>query len=574
MKTELPIILETKLADFRRRVWMVKLLEGILAAAFGIALSYLLVFVLDRFWETPGWVRLVLLIGGAATLGLGLPLKWHKWVWRQRRLEDAARLLRRKFPRLGDELLGIVELVRMHEGSAGRSERLVQAAIAQTAEAVKDKDFTHAVPDARHRQWGWAAGSVAGVALLAFLVVNGAARNAFARWLMPWRHVERFTFANVETLPSHLVVPYAEPFNFPVKLSGTTQWSPGEGTGRIGKQPPVFAALSSGAYSFAFPPQKQDAQLSVSLGDLKKSVLIEPRTRPELAELAVRLRLPAYLGYKTEQVVEARSGAVNVLRGSEAAYEAKASRDLVVAEMDGKAQKVAGEKIVTDFESVAGNATRKFTWRDQDGLSPLEPLVLKVQAVEDEPPRIVAKRDSLEQVVLDSEVVTFDLNASDDFGVKQMGLDWIGSEMGDDGKPVHGEKVAAVGQAEKRELAGRATFCATREGVEPQTLEVRAWTDDYLPGRKHVHSAVFILHVLNKTDHALWLTAQFGKWLEVAKESYEKEQQLNQANKELRALSAAELDRPENRRKVSQQAAAENANAARLDSLTQSGREL
>ncbi|MGB8356839.1 MAG: hypothetical protein WCD79_23280, partial [Chthoniobacteraceae bacterium] len=42
----------------------------------------------------------------------------------------------------------------------------------------------------------------------------------------------------------------------------------------------------------------------------------------------------------------------------------------------------------------------------------------------------------------------------------------------------------------------------------------------------------------------------------------------------LRALSAAELDRPENRRKVSQQAAAENANAARLDSLTQSGREL
>src|SRR5580698_4527806 len=151
MKTELPIILETKLADFRRRVWMVKLLEGVLAAAFGIALSYLLVFVLDRFWETPGWVRLLLLTGGAATLGLGLPLKWHKWVWRQRRLEDAARLLRRTFPRLGDELLGIVELVRMHEGAAGRSERLVQAAIAQTAEAVKDKDFTHAVPDARHR---------------------------------------------------------------------------------------------------------------------------------------------------------------------------------------------------------------------------------------------------------------------------------------------------------------------------------------------------------------------------------------------------------------------------------------
>ena len=119
-----------------------------------------------------------------------------------------------------------------------------------------------------------------------------------------------------------------------------------------------------------------------------------------------------------------------------------------------------------------------------------------------------------------------------------------------------------------------ATFCATREGVAPQTLEVRAWVNDYLPGREHVHSATFILHVLNKTDHALWLTEQFGKWLEAAKESYEREQQLNQTNKELRAMSVDDLDRPENRRRVSQQAAAENANASRLDSLNQSGRNL
>ncbi len=112
METNLPPILETKLAHFRRRVWMVKLAEALFAALFGIALSYLLVFVLDRLWETPGWVRLCVLAAGAAALGLGVPLKWHRWVWRQRRLEDAARLLRRTFPRLGDQLLGIVELAR------------------------------------------------------------------------------------------------------------------------------------------------------------------------------------------------------------------------------------------------------------------------------------------------------------------------------------------------------------------------------------------------------------------------------------------------------------------------------
>src|SRR5436190_6718365 len=164
MNTTLPEVLEHKLSDFRRRVWTVKLAEGLFAALFGLAVSYLLVFVLDRFFETPAAVRLGLLIAGAATLGLGLPLKWHQWVWRQRRLEDAARLFRRTFPRIGDQLLGIVELAHLDHAAAGRSERLVQAAMAQAADAVKDRDFTQAVPDARHRQWGWAA---AGVVVLA-----------------------------------------------------------------------------------------------------------------------------------------------------------------------------------------------------------------------------------------------------------------------------------------------------------------------------------------------------------------------------------------------------------------------
>ena len=575
MDTPLPPILETKLADFRRRVWLVKLAEGILAAVFALVLSYLLVFALDRVMETPGWLRLILLLGGALVLGLGLPLKWHRWVWRQRRLEDAARLLRRTFPRLGDQLLGIVELARQDHAAAGRSERLVQAAMAQAADAVKDRDFSDAVPHARHRQWAWAAAGTLAVALAAFLGVNGAARNAFARWLLPWHHTERYTFARIDRLPTRLVVPYAEPFRLPLHLSADTRWSPEEGSGRIAGQPWVNAALASGVYPLAFPPQKQDAPLAVSLGDVRGQVQIEPRNRPELTDLTVRLRLPDYLQYKTEPAIAVRGGLVSVLRGSQAAFTARASRPLAQAEMDGQPEPVNGETIATGYGPVAADAARRFTWRDRDGLTPREPLVLHVQAVEDEPPRVSVRRDSLEQVVLDSEVVTFDLTASDDFGVKQAGLAWKGSLTQDDGKtPIMGEKVAAVGTPEQKELAAGATFCAVREGVAPQTLELCAWADDYLPGRVHARSASFILHVLNKTDHALWLTEQFGRWLEVARESYEREQGLHEANKELRALSADELDRPENRRKVSQQATAENANAAKLDSLTQSGRSL
>ena len=124
----LPPVLSSKLSDFRRRVWLVKLTEGLLAALTGLAVSYLVVLVLDRFMETPPWLRGTLLALGAAVPGIGLPLQWHRWVWRQRRLEDAARLLRWKFPRLGDQLLGIVELAKQDSAVSGRSERLVQAA--------------------------------------------------------------------------------------------------------------------------------------------------------------------------------------------------------------------------------------------------------------------------------------------------------------------------------------------------------------------------------------------------------------------------------------------------------------
>lgn len=548
-----------------------------MAAVFGLAVSYLLVLGLDRLFDTPSWLRGTLLLLGAAVPGLGLPLKWHRWVWRQRRLEDAARLLRWKFPRLGDQLLGIVELAKQDSAAGGRSERLVQAAMAQADEAVKDQDFSDAVPRAKHRQWALAAAGVSAVTVAGFVTINDAARNAFVRWILPWGETERFTFARVEKLPDPLVVPLAEAFTLPVQLSGDTRWNPDTALGAVSGQPDISAALHDGHYALSFPPQKSDAELFVKVGDVRETIALQPRPRPELTSLSVQLKLPDYLQYKTEPVTEVRGGAVSLLKGAQATFTAAASRTLAHAEIDGKPAGTQGEKLISPAQPVAAAAQEvTFTWKDTLGLAARVPLVLKVNPVDDEAPKLVARRESLEQVVLDSEVVVFDLSSSDDFGIRQAGLEWKNLDDGTDATATTtaGSKVAAAGAPEMKQLDARATFCAVREGVEPQSLEVRAWAEDYLPGRERSRSASFVLHVLNQTDHALWVTQQMGKWLEAAKETYEREQQLHETNKELRAMSAAELDRPENRRRVAQQAAAESANAERLNSLNQSGRQL
>ena len=570
----LPTTLSTKLSGFRRRVWIVKLAEGVFASLFGLAVSYLVILGLDRLMETPAWLRGTVLAMGAAVPGLGLPLKWHRWVWRQRQLEDAAKLLRWKFPRLGDQLLGIVELAREESAVPGRSQRLVQAAMVQADEAVRQRDLSHAVPKASHRWWAWAAAGALALTLAGFIFMQEAALNAFQRWLVPWRDAERFTYARIEPLPDPWVIPLAEPLTLPVQLSPDSVWKPRRARARIDAQPRIHAdRAEGGSFTFALHPQAKDGHLRLAVGDVRETIRLQPRPRPELKDLKVHVKLPDYLRYESEPVIDVRGGSVSVLRGAEAAFEVTTSRGLVEARMDGRPVEIEGESLLTESTPVGEPRSVTFTWKDGLGLTALAPLVLSINSVEDESPTLVARRESLERVVLDSEVVVFELSARDDFGIREVGLQWRGVGR-EDGASEQGSKTTAAGAPERRELSGPATFCAAREGVRPQTLELRAWALDYLEGREPSRSASFILHVLDPTDHALWVTSQMGKWLAAARETYEREQQLHQTNKELRALSPEDLDRPENRRRLAAQAAAETANAERLTSLNQAGRKL
>src|SRR5205814_5145456 len=111
---------------------------------------YLATFLLDRLWDTPANLRLGIFV--SALVGCALvPLALHRWIWRQRRLEQLARLLSRTHPRIADQLLGIIELVHS-ESEQARSLALCEAAIQQVAEQAQSRDFTDAVPNPKHRR--------------------------------------------------------------------------------------------------------------------------------------------------------------------------------------------------------------------------------------------------------------------------------------------------------------------------------------------------------------------------------------------------------------------------------------
>jgi hypothetical protein len=571
-RLQLPETLQTQLYDFRKLVWTIKMIEAVCGAVAGVLLAFLVLFVLDRLGETPTWARFSLF---AATVGscAFVPLALHRWVWRNRRLEQLARLLTRKHPHVGDQLLGIIELVR-NDFEQARSRTLCVAAVRQVAEDAQKRDFRDSVPNPRHRLWTVCAvvPLAACVGLLALYPAAGV--NAWARLLAPWRATPRYTFAAVERLPDPVVVAHGEPISLAVHLEQKTITKPGEAFARVGQQASIAAPLREGSYAFDLPPMLAPAALQLAVGDWRQRVRIEPMARPELTAVTAQVSLPAYLGLPKVQTKDVRGGTISPVNGSRVQVQATASRELASSQVNGRSQDPAGSSFASPAIEVKGTSKVQLLWQDRLGLTGKEPFTLAIAGHEDEPPSLVCEGLPRQKVVLDSEMLSFKIHARDDFGVKRVGIEWLGVEDPAITKAAKGERILAAGGNNKEALDVGGTFSAKSSNIEPQLIRARVFVEDYFPNRKRVYAPASFLYVLSPEQHAIWLTEQLNKWHRQSLEVRDREMQLYETNKQLRALSPRELDRPDTRRRIETQAAAEWANGRRLSNLVRTGEDL
>ena len=567
----LPPRMKAALEQYQKRVWIIKLAEGTLAAIFGIMISYLVVFGLDRLFDTPTFLRVLILLTGMIGMVLFLPLKYYNWVWRHRSLEGIARLLQHKFPRFGDHVLGIVELAANRTDQSA-SPALVEAAMRQVDAEVAKHNLADAVPNPRHRRWAWTAGIPIVLVVIGILVIPATSRNTLARWLTPWRNVERYTFAQLEGDTDRRVVAYAEPFDVEARLKADSPWKPESGEAQYADQTPVVAERDGATYKFQLPPQTKDGSVALRVGDARRSIPVEPKLRPALKDLTATVQLPDYLQRQEPRIDDVRGGIVNLVKGSTATLEATTTRELSEATLNNRPQKVEGARVKTEPIAVETTTEMHLTWQDRFGLAAREPQVLRFEALEDEAPTVAFNKLKNNQVVISNEVLAFEIQAADDFGVKRIGLEWAGiANPVHNPEPTTGEKIVSAGTPTADSLTVAATFSPKRENVKPQSLRLRAYVEDYLPDRDRVYSSPLVLHVLTPSEHFKWLVGQMQLWAGAAKDVHDKELQLHQINRELRDLPSEVLDDPAQRKRIQEQAAAERANAARLDSLIETG---
>ena len=571
---ELPDGVHRQLSLFRRMVRRIKSTEGILATLCGGMLAYLGVFFLERFVDTSPWLRGLFLASAMIFAVTCLPWMWFRWVWGTRRLNSLARLLKGTYPRLSDSLVSIIELAENREEQR-RSPTLIAAAMQQVERKLNEHDLRNAIPHPHHRQWGLVA-SLPGLILIVLLLsMPHAAWNAWLRFTNPWTETPRFTLTTLEVPAETIVVPYAEPFALPIQLSASSQRKPSQAKAWLGGVVYHATLQSPSHYLFQFAEQFEEQKLVVQCGDDWKTLSIVPTMRPELETIQAKITLPDYLQYAEPIETVTNGGGMSILKGSTLSMELVMNRELREATVDDQSVPVEGNRVLVAAGVVEDSKTAKIAWTDKHGLAVAKPSWLQLRAIEDRPPTIHCQGLNEQRVLLQSDTLSFEVNAEDDYGLQSVGIEWVGQDEGlPGGKPARGEKRVIEGDRQARNLTGIATLSCLREEITPQVLQLRAFTEDAYPGRGRVYSLPFLIKVMSADEHAQWLAEQLQRWKGRIDGVYEEELRLLEENRALRRLDPQNSDRQEMRRKLTQQSQAENANAAKLEAANREGEKL
>ena len=629
--TPIPAELSKQLADFQRSLWRIKVTEAVLAGLFGLIISFLIVFALERLFPIPALARLAILIAGTSLAAVFAPYWVRSWVYGHRREEQLARLISRKFPKLGDRLLGIVELQDQQEAKEAMSPELRAAAMIHVANQAAKRNMNEALPYSRHKKL--ALGVLMGAAAITFgfSIAPKAGGNALKRWLMPLSDTDHYTFTQFDTdkMPDPLVVPLGEAFSFSAPLKKDSDNRPANARARYGQQEWVQADLGeNGSYQFEFTGQETQDRITIEAGDADHRVWVKPEVRPEVSGFEALVTLPDYLQLDPRDV-DIRTGVLTALEGSKIVLKGSFSREIskasahldpqpleetatsksrapieaenptdlessrTKAEEEGKKAVIESVvklpeprdlKLSMDGATVSTepidlgrfHASVPFTWTDVKGLDGAGSFKVEIKTSEDQIPTSYIQGIERNIVILAEETLEFDIISEDDFGLREIGLSWVGSfNKPSDDEPATGSLTLKKGSPSSNRLSERAIFSPQTYGIAPQTLILSAYTEDYKPGRGRIFSEPLTIYILTRDEHAQVIKKRFDRVISELEDAARKELNNLDENERLdKNNTAEELQSEEAKEQLSESEQKEAENAEKMKEIAKKMEEI
>lgn len=591
-RTEIPDSLRKQLEEFRKTLWRRKVLEAAAAGLIGLLVSFLLIYGLDRVWQTPAWARLLVFLAGVSLFAGFAPYLVHRWVWGHRKDRQLARLISRRFPGLGDRLLGVIELQGQYEAGDSLSPRLRAAAMEVVAAETGKRDLVAALPSALHRKWAFTAVMLMVAVAAAFMLTPKAGLNALQRWVMPFSEVERYTFTQLDQPLDYLAVPYGESFQISLKLSAESERKPELASGQYALQPEVYGRLRQDSYEFRFPGQQEPGMVVFRIGDLRHVVKVEPMQRPTVEGTKAFVKFPAYMKIQDREV-DLAMGELSAVEGSMISFSMDMTRPLRFGTYGPTAvseemlqvetfEQASGELLISGSNVRTGEIKvgavpfeMPFDWVDEFGLTGGAGYKLRVDAVKDSPPVAYTQGLERQKAILPEESIEFEILCEDDFGLREVGIEWE-SLVASPGMPsdTKGELILGKGGSEVRRLMESAIFSPAAFGLGPQELVLRAFSEDYFPERGRVYSEPIMVRVLTREEHAQLLKSNFDRTISELEDLARRELNNLDENKRLERLEGEELQKDENRKRLDAQELAESESAQRMEELTRKMEEL
>ena len=576
----LPDSLRAQFAALERALWRAETTHAACGGVAALAASFALLFLCDRVGDTPKALRAALLLAGVAGAAW-FAVRWcRSWVWQRRDLRALSNVVQHGHRRLGDRLLGIVELAEEKQRPQNMSLALCRAAIRQVSADAAKFDFLEVVNARPARLAAFAMAAVLVPVAFAFGLAPAAGWNALQRWAAPVAGIQRYTFIALENLPAQLVVAHGEPFELVAKVNYRSFWKPASASGRFELQTKLSAPVQNGQVKLTLPGQTQNGSLRVRLGDASHVIAVKPLHRPALKQLAANVTLPAYLQYPpTNQVVQ--NATLAVLEGSRVTLNGSATRPLASAEVTvDKAEAVSlllsGEQFNSGSLKLDASSQAAFDWRDEFGLKPVAPWLLALRPLKDAAPRVDLGDLGLEISILETDVLPLRFSASDDFGVREGAVSTeIVASLDPTNTPAIAQFRKSATGAQERRFTNTFIFSPTVMRIPADSVvEVKGFATDFLPGREPAESVTHRINIVGLAKHAELVRQQLDQLFAQVEEVTRKEEAIAATTRELMGLPEDKLKSDEAAKKAGEQADEQARNAAQLERIAQQGQDI
>lgn len=506
---QLPPDLQDKLVRTQTQINKSRHQTALYFSIFTVLASLLALYLSDRLWDTPVFLRFCLL----ATAVLGLAITLYKAIKVYSKFmckpDQLLIMIQNSHPSLGDGLQGALELANETSRPANISFELCQAAIDQVATTSRSLDFTEAVPVVDKKKNLIKAAIVFLLVIFLATLDLTALKNSFSRWINPFAATERYTFVQMEKLPEEMIVLKGEDFTLNIQQKNGSKIQAESIKYHLGDVEKFQAAFNSeNSTSLKIKGVSQSSTLYLSAGDWSHKLNLKVVQRPTIRGIESQVTLPAYT--RQDKKVDKLNGSkLYLLEGSELKLDFDLNNKIKEAHYSGKKDKVdlSIHENSLSTPSLAINKDHKFSfhWEDIYGHKALKPYNLQIIATKDKKPEVNIWGLPSQIAVLEDDVLIMKVRASDpDFGLKDVAIEWTTQNNSKLSRGVIQKYSKILKDDSKSPKVFDASWKFSAKDLQIPVgfkVIVKASVTDHKPGRDKLYSRGIKIFVISIKEH-------------------------------------------------------------------------